>query len=64
MESSAQCAVARCPHQLRHNAATKFRREYGADAARVLLGLHSGAMVDVYAEMDVEKATRIMAEVG
>lgn len=52
------------PHQLRHNAATRLRREFGIEAARVILGHRSAAVTHIYAEADVEKATRIMAEVG
>jgi integrase len=52
------------PHQLRHSAATRFRREYGVDAAGVLLGHSSLAITGVYAEQDQTKAMRIMAKVG
>ena len=52
------------PHQLRHTAATRFRREYGVDAAGVLLGHNSLAITGVYAEQDQEKAIRIMSKVG
>jgi integrase len=52
------------PHQLRHNAATEFRKRYGLDAARALLG-HSGTKItEDYAEQDFERARSIMGEVG
>ena len=52
------------PHQLRHNAATWLRKEFGLDVARVMLGHTSAAVTQVYAEQDFEKAHRIMSEVG
>jgi integrase len=52
------------PHQLRHTAATRLRREYGIEAARVILGHQSAAVTQIYAEADVQKATQIMGEVG
>ncbi|HEV2294221.1 MAG TPA: site-specific integrase [Tepidisphaeraceae bacterium] len=52
------------PHQLRHNAATLLRRQYGIEAARLILGHRSAAVTEIYAEMDAAKAEQIMAEVG
>jgi integrase len=52
------------PHQLRHNAGTKLRRDYGIEAARVILGHRSIGMTEIYAEADLAKATKIMGEVG
>lgn len=52
------------PHQLRHNAATRLRKEYGIEAARVVLGHRSAAVTEIYAEMDQAAAARIMASVG
>lgn len=52
------------PHQLRHNAATRLRREYGIDAAQVILGHKTLAATAIYAEKDVDKAIRIMQEIG
>lgn len=52
------------PHQLRHNAATWLRKEFGLDAARVILGHRSPAITEVYAELDAEKAAEIMGRVG
>jgi integrase len=52
------------PHQLRHNAATRLRKQYGLEAARVVLGQKSAAVAEIYAEIDYAKAEQIMAEVG
>jgi integrase len=52
------------PHQLRHNAATRLRKQYGLEAARVVLGHRSSAVAEVYAEIDQDKARQIMGEVG
>jgi integrase len=52
------------PNQLRHNAATFLRKEFGIDAARVILGHSSPAVTEVYAELDRSKAIEIMNKVG
>jgi integrase len=52
------------PHQLRHNAATRLRKEYGIEAARVVLGHRSAAITEVYAEIDHAKAADVMLKVG
>jgi len=52
------------PHQLRHNAATKLRKEFGIDIAQVVLGHKTLAVTQVYAEKDVEKAQKTMLAVG
>jgi integrase len=52
------------PHQLRHNAATYLRKQYGLEKARVVLGHRSSAITEVYAEADLSEARRIMGEVG
>ena len=62
------CIAANIPHwspnRLRHNAATRIRKEYGLDIAQVVLG-HSGADVtQVYAEADLAKATKAIEAVG
>lgn len=53
------------PHQLRHNAATEIRRQFGLEAAQVMLG-HSSAVVTeaVYAERDASKAAEIARKIG
>jgi len=52
------------PHQLRHNAATRLRKEFGIEAARVVLGHRTAAVTEVYAEMDQAKASSNMGRVG
>jgi integrase len=52
------------PHQLRHNAATRLRKEFGLDVARVVLGHSSPAVTKVYAELDGAKAAEAMERVG
>jgi len=52
------------PHQLRHTAATRIRRQFTLDAAQVILGHKQVSATQVYAEKNVEAARRVMAEVG
>ncbi len=52
------------PHQLRHNAATELRKEFGIEAARIILGHHSAAVTEIYAEKDEREAMAAIAEVG
>lgn len=52
------------PNRLRHTAGTKLRRDFGIDAASVILGHQSPSITLVYAEADQQKATDIMAKVG
>ena len=52
------------PHQLRHNAGTFLRQEFGIEAARLILGHRSVSITELYAELDHRKAIEIMAEVG
>ena len=52
------------PHQLRHNYATRVRREYGIETARILLGHRSMAVTEVYAETDRSTAREIVAKIG
>lgn len=52
------------PHRLRHSAATRLRREFGLETARVVLG-HATADVTLdYAEADRGKAAEAMAAAG
>ena len=52
------------PHQLRHSAATLLRKEFGLEAARVVLGHRSAAVAEIYAEIDLNRAREIMGKVG
>lgn len=53
------------PYQLRHNAATLLRREFGLEAAQLTLGHASAQITDaVYAERDRAKVVEIMKKIG
>jgi integrase len=52
------------PHQLRHSAATRLRREFGLDTARAVLGHSTPVVTEVYAELDAAKASEAMAKIG
>ena len=52
------------PHQLRHNAATRIRKEFGVEVARVILGHRSASVTEIYAEMDRAKATEVIKKIG
>ncbi|HUU12345.1 MAG TPA: site-specific integrase [Terriglobia bacterium] len=52
------------PHQLRHNFATRIRKEFGLETARVLLGHRSMAVSEIYAEADRAKVVEAIARVG
>jgi integrase len=52
------------PHQLRHNAATRLRREFGLDIARAVLGQRSLAAAHIYAELDQAGAVAAVARIG
>ena len=52
------------PHQLRHNAATWLRKEFGIEIARIILGHKSPAITEVYAELDAAKAHEVIGKVG
>ena len=52
------------PHQLRHNYATRIRKEFGVEAARILLGHRSTAVTELYAEVDRGRVRDIVARVG
>jgi integrase len=52
------------PHQLRHNAATRLRREFGLDVARAVLGHSTPVVTEVYAELDAAKAAEAMDKIG
>lgn len=52
------------PNQLRHNAATRLRKEHGLEVAQVVLGHRTADVTQVYAERDHSKAREIMARIG
>lgn len=52
------------PNQLRHAAATEVRRQYGLEAAQVVLGHSKADVTQVYAERDQALAAEIMHKIG
>ncbi|MDG3004259.1 tyrosine-type recombinase/integrase [Paludisphaera mucosa] len=52
------------PHQLRHNAATLLRKEFGLETARAVLGHGSTAETEIYAEIDPHEAVAAMERIG
>ena len=52
------------PHQLRHCAATRIRRERGIEVARVICGHRSAITTELYAEVDRMQAIEAMKEFG
>lgn len=52
------------PHQLRHNAATRIRAEFGPDVARAMLGQRTLQAAAIYAELDMEAAAKAAAKLG
>jgi integrase len=52
------------PHQLRHTRATVIRKQFGLEAAQVVLGHADCKVTEVYAERDFELAARVMKEIG
>lgn len=52
------------PNQLRHNFATRARREFGIEAARVTLGHSSAVTSEIYAERDLDAARAVVAKIG
>jgi integrase len=52
------------PNQLRHNAATRLRRDFGLDVARAVLGHSSAVVTELYADLDAAKVIEAMERVG
>jgi integrase len=52
------------PNQLRHNAATAIRREFGLEAARQVLGHTKADTTQIYAERDARVVKQVMSEIG
>ncbi len=52
------------PNQLRHTFATEVRKQYGIEAAQVLLGHARADVTQVYAEKNLGLAARVAAEIG
>jgi site-specific recombinase XerC len=52
------------PNQLRHSAATEIGRQFGLEAAQVVLGHSRADVTQVYAERDFARAKEIMRRIG
>lgn len=52
------------PHQLRHSAATEIRREFGLEAAQVVLGHATANITQVYAQRDLALAAEVVRKIG
>lgn len=52
------------PNQLRHSAATRIRKHFGIDAARMILGHSNVSMTATYAENDRASAAAVAAAIG
>lgn len=52
------------PNQLRHAHGTRVRRQFGLEAAQVVLGHARADVTQVYAETDLLRATRVAGEIG
>lgn len=52
------------PHQLRHNCATRIRKQHGLDAVRATLGHRTVTQSAEYAELDADLAVTVAAAVG
>ena len=52
------------PNQLRHSKATEIRREFGLEAAQVILGHAKADVTQVYAERDSRLAVEVARKIG
>ena len=52
------------PHQLRHSYATYVRKEFGLEAAQILLGHSTADVTQIYAERDMSRAATVAAKIG
>ena len=51
-------------HRLRHNYATQVRKQFGLEAAQVLLGHSTADVTQIYAERDMDRAASVAAKIG
>lgn len=51
-------------HWLRHNAASRFREEYGLDTAQTVLGHANASMTELYAHLNLDKAIEVARNAG
>ena len=52
------------PNRLRHTRATEIRKEFGLEAAQVILGHSAADVTQVYAERDAAKAIEVARKTG
>jgi integrase len=52
------------PNQLRHAAATEIRKEFGLEAAQVILGHSQANVTQMYAERDISKGMEVAKLIG
>ena len=52
------------PNQLRHSAATELRKQFGLEAAQIVLGHSRADVTQIYAERDEERARQAMRHLG
>ena len=52
------------PHALRHTSASRVRKEFGLEAAQVLLGHSRADVTQIYAERDETKAAEVARRMG
>jgi integrase len=52
------------PNQLRHSAATAIRKQFGLEAAQVILGHSELGVTQIYAEADKQKAIDVARRIG
>jgi integrase len=53
-----------CPNQLRHAAATQVRKEFGLEAAQIVLGHSKADVTQIYAERDLTKGLEVARLIG
>jgi len=52
------------PHQLRHTAGTRVRRQSDIDTARVILGQKTLDAAEIHADIDIAKAKEFVGRAG
>jgi integrase len=52
------------PNRLRHTAATRIRKRYGIELARIILGHSTAFTTEIYAEADRTKAMEVIGKIG
>ncbi len=52
------------PHQIRHTVGTEIREAHGVEAAQAVLGHKHLSTTEIYAKVQRELATQVMAETG